>query len=416
MKIAPIDTTNVIPKLNQRKINFKGYFVRDTWNGSTHLNAARATGKREEIVSDKIIDKYSNNRIIYYADPLEVVPEHVRNNVNHIFYDDEPKIFNIEEVKEYYFSKVNSTGLASRPDISEHNYIKQLNNYKEYFYRLEMAEKKAAEGYAKRANTDLNAKEKMEYHYNHVKDAQYNQKIADNYIKIFEKHLPFIKTKDAQLSRTHAIKNEIDKIENDYIEKSNLMLEQRTELKEFLEKKISDIETREEFFNNAKVMLKASDYEKRDFNELIEKNDTSSIFFHLIFNDSTKQRDIQEGVVIANYGEKFVVNPDRDMDFKETKEAIANESKYNPKELDLIDQIETPFATLKQNYKTLLERNNDKIAVLQKLLNFTHKNLEMLKKQLVKETNIVEKVKLEMRPHYNELKTYVQANPLRIVR
>ena len=80
---------------------------------------------------EKTHNAYTTNRV-YFADPEEYVSEQTKHDHDYIVYDNQPKYPRLEEVRENYFN-INRNAK---------NYGQNFKTLAEYYYRLELADKK----------------------------------------------------------------------------------------------------------------------------------------------------------------------------------------------------------------------------------------------------------------------------------
>ena len=108
MRISPIKSST-----NFSKPAFKGYTIEGYGYRHGHLHAAENSGRRIE----KTLGGFHNDITgkIYYTDPLEKVNDNLREMVDYVVYDDEPKFPDINnEVSKLSSTMPWSTSSASR--------------------------------------------------------------------------------------------------------------------------------------------------------------------------------------------------------------------------------------------------------------------------------------------------------------
>ena len=178
MRISPIKSST-----NFSKPAFKGYIVEDKSpylfeEPVTHRTAATYTGRRIE----KTLGGFHNNITgkIYYTDPLEKVNDNLREMVDYVVYDEEPKFPDINhEVSKLYFGT----------DGDKWGMERRFKASKDYFYRLEMADSKTVGEYEQKVWNNIdkeNSRRNAEYFKAHVNDAKYNQETIANCEAIFK--------------------------------------------------------------------------------------------------------------------------------------------------------------------------------------------------------------------------------------
>ena len=145
MRISPIKSFT-----NPTNKSFKGYTVHDKTpyqfcEPETHRRAAMETGRPME----KTLGSFHSNITgdVYYADPLEKVSDEIRERVDYVVYDNEPPFPDIErEVSKNYFEPMPfGSGVEGKFD-----------DFREYFYRLEMADSKTVGEYERKIYSNRN--------------------------------------------------------------------------------------------------------------------------------------------------------------------------------------------------------------------------------------------------------------------
>ena len=252
MRISPIKSST-----NFSKPAFKGYIVEDKSpylfeEPVTHRTAATHTGRRIE----KTLGGFHNNITgkIYYTDPLEKVNDNLREMVDYVVYDDEPKFPDINhEVSKLYFGT----------DGDKWEIQKRFKDSKDYFYRLEMADSKTVGEYEQKAWNDFdreNSRRNAEYFKAHVNDAKYNQETIANCEAILKESDGLRYKKDRLAYEIGNIKESIKHSEAD-IPRAEMELNHRTEIDKMLTEKVKNLQERK---NNYTKIL-----------EQLEKNKTN---------------------------------------------------------------------------------------------------------------------------------------------
>ena len=223
MKILPIN-------INYTNCTFKGYIVEDDINGFTHKGAAIQSGRRIQNTVGKFRKNPSGK--IYYADPLEVVSDKIRENVDFVVYDDEPKFPDINnDISKLYFYN------------PERDYYDEIDKFRQYFYRLEMSESKTVAGYEQQYwnnNKSEAIREKIDYHRTHVADAKYNQETAATCLNIMDEAKESVRCRDLLGIGLSELKNKLYYREHDLLEGPK-ELERRHKLNNILTNKIKHL-------------------------------------------------------------------------------------------------------------------------------------------------------------------------------
>ena len=378
----------ILPIQNQKatKPNFKGYFVDSYGYQDAHLTAAKNSGRRMEETTG-IFHPYKTCRI-YYADPLEKVSDVIKERADYIVYDDEPALFDIDhEVSKMYFFPSDYS--------SQREYMDNLKNFREYFYRLEMMDQKAV-------NENANNNEMADYFKAHVVDAQYNQETAANAENIFNSTIPKIQEKD---SYYRAAKNNESEIENRTreISKAEHEFKQREEMNTLLKSKIENLEAKKSTYETL-----IQDYEKDKIissagieasKEAYNYNDEHHTSYDYYFN-YTKflAKPISTGHYLKYYNQ---LNDDKAVEEKE-KDSIKNQ----------YERVKTAINKYKEDLK-----END--LILQKVGQYKNELpaiIEGLKQELARNTELFEKAKAELIPQFEHLKNYLLSRGIRSIK
>lgn len=171
---------------------------------------------------DRTLGSYHTNPTnkAYYADPMEPVSDAIKERVDYVVYDNEPKYPDVNnEVSKNYFGS------------ERKNYKKDFAEIRDYYYRREMG------GFADKA------------------DAQYQQWQAAECIRLYDKggHLRYLK---------ETTEDEIKNIQADIAGKKadlpakEAELEKQKSLKTSLNKKIKNLSEKESKYNELKELTK----------------------------------------------------------------------------------------------------------------------------------------------------------------
>ena len=247
MRISPIKSFT-----NPTNKSFKGYTVHDYnpyGEPVIHSSAAKQTGRPIE----KTLGSFHNNITgnVYYADPLEQVSDQVRETVDYVVYDKEPPFPDIDKnVSRHYFE---GRGYFNNTESD-------FNKFREYFYRLEMADSKTVGEYERKAWSNINpqeSREKSAYFQAHVRDAKYNQETAANCLNIFRESQGLRDEKDAIDGRVKSSQGVLE-FYNKEVPLAAKELENRKELDTELSSKIQSLEERKASYTNILAQLEKS--------------------------------------------------------------------------------------------------------------------------------------------------------------
>lgn len=395
MRISPIKSST-----NFSKPAFKGYMVEEKGHyygtPETHKWAAEHTGRRME----KTLDSFHKNITgkIYYADPLEKVNDNLREMVDYVVYDDEPKFPDINnEVSKLYFGT----------DGDQWEIKKRFKDSKNYFYRLEMADSKTVGEYEQKVWNNIdkeNSKRNAEYFKAHVNDAKYNQETIANCEAILQESDGLRYKKNRLAYEIGNIKDSIKHSEAD-IPRAEMELNHRTEIDKMLAEKVKNLQERK---NNYTKIL-----------EQLEKNETNDT---ATLNSLDKLAQINsEGHEEINRTKTYTYNNsiseyEASENFKETKSIFEkNMSKEASEKNVIIENIEkltksiSEFTERTEKNQAYIKKISDYIKALPKLI--AERNND-----LVKNTQEFEKVKADLIPYFDKLKNYFYSRGLRTIR
>ena len=391
MRISPIKSST-----NFSKPAFKGYTIEGYGYRHGHLHAAENSGRRIE----KTLGGFHNNITgkIYYTDPLEKVNDNLREMVDYVVYDDEPKFPDINnEVSKLYFGT----------DGDQWEIKKRFKDSKDYFYRLEMADSKTVGEYEQKVWNNIdkeNSTRNAEYFKAHVNDAKYNQETIANCEAIFKESDDLRYKKDNIASEISSIKNSIRHCEAD-IPRAEMELNHRTEIDKMLTEKIKNLQER-----------------KNNYTKILEQLDTNKTKDASTLNSIEKLAQINsEGhheinrTKIFTYND-FISESEASENFKETKSIFEkNMSKEASEKNVIIENIEkltksiSEFTERTEKNQAYIKKISDYIKALPKLI--AERNND-----LVKNTQEFEKVKADLIPYFDKLKNYFYSRGLRTIR
>ena len=391
MRISPIKSST-----NFSKPAFKGYTIEGYGYSHGHLHAAENSGRRIE----KTLGGFHNNITgkIYYTDPLEKVNDNLREMVDYVVYDDEPKFPDINnEVSKLYFGT----------DGDQWEIKKRFKDSKDYFYRLEMADSKTVGEYEQKVWNNIdkeNSRRNAEYFKAHVNDAKYNQETIANCEAILQESDGLRYKKDRLAYEIGNIKDSIKHSEAD-IPRAEMELNHRTEIDKMLAEKVKNLQERK---NNYTKIL-----------EQLEKNET---------NDAATLNSLDKLAQINSEGHEeinrtkaytynnFISEYEASENFKETKSIFEkNMSKEASEKNVIIENIEkltksiSEFTERTEKNQAYIKKISDYIKALPKLI--AERNND-----LVKNTQEFEKVKADLIPYFDKLKNYFYSRGLRTIR
>jgi len=384
---------------NAKPFAFKGTIVQDSARAyygypTTHLNAALQTGRRYE----KTLGSYHTDQKykIYYADPLEKVSETIKDNVDYVFYDDEPIFPSIEKEvsKRYFFER----------QPFQTDYADMMDKYRAYFYRMEMSDSKQAQHYENLLKSDINvedSKEKLDYFRARISDAKYNQETAANCVNIHREALEKIYKKDEIYDRIDYFTKCIEAREKD-IPMVDHELKQRTQLDNILKTKIDNLNIRKTAYEKIKTASTKD----------IEESKKAANF---------AENAIKYNKEHSNYGNLLICSDVLNADsyteeYKTAGSYLERDIPANVKENEIIDKnlksilenIEK-YTKLKNENKIILDNFADYKLKIPKILN-------KYRKELAENEIAYEKIKGELIPYFDKLKNYFNSRGLKMVK
>lgn len=379
MKILPINT-------NYTSRTFKGYIVEDDINGLTHKSAAIQTGKRIENTIEKFRTKPSGK--IYYADPLEVVSDNIREIVDFVVYDDEPKFPDINnDISKLYFYN------------PKRDYYDEIDKFRQYFYRLEMSESKTVADYRKQYwsnNRSEAMREKIDYHNAHVADAKYNQETAATCLNIMDEAKETIRCRNLLGIGLSELKNKLHYRELDLIEGPK-ELERRHKLNDILTSKIKHLETMKSEYT------KLSDSLKNEINKYTNNID-----------------DINQSIKINkdNYGsqEKFLNEPENIKSYQQTLMLLSNTKAKETTEIKYLSKKISEIKNEISKYTLEQASNTGYITKLETYMKNLPAIIDNLKNSITSKSFEFEQANKALIPHFDKLKNYFYSRGIKHIK
>ena len=395
MKLLPIGRFSSKPV-------FSGYTVEDSTPYGyprTHLDAALRTNKRYEKTLGTFHDDAKNK--IYYADPLESIDDGLREKVDYIFYDDEPAFPDINnEVSKAYFNepKPYSTWKID-------TYKKSIDDYKQYFYRMEMADSKFVGLYTDKLynNVDVNdSKEKIDYYNARIADSKYNQETAAGCIGFLEEASGKIDYKNNVGIKVASLSYEI-KQRSEELPKAEKELEQRMQLENILSKRLNNLEKRKKAYLEQLQLVKEAQAETLSginaTQEALNYNKEYLPKFGSFFSytDFLALPLAEEGYKNANLRLKI------DSGKEEKEQTFINA------QLEDIKKSIEKYTVQKAENKVFLKKITDYKEQLPKII-------ADLKTELNQKSEEYKKLQAELIPYFDKLKNYFYSRGLRQVK
>ena len=395
MKILPIN------RYSKRPV-FSGYVVEDRapyGYPRTHLDAALRTGRRYQKTLESFHDDVKNK--IYYADPLEKITDALREQVDYIFYDDEPPFPDIEkDVSKVYFSEPNyPTGY----DIS--SYQEKVNNYREYFYRMEMADSKFVGDYTQKLwhNIDVNdSKEKIDYYNARIADSKYNQETATGCVSIMEEAKGKLSYKSQISRQIWSLGDNIKERKKDVV-KADKELEHRNQFNTLLETKLGNLKKRQKTYDAQLKLLNSA--------EKITENGLTSTENIINYN----RENLPYSGSFFTYTE-FLARPEAEIGYRTANEHLKNDKINDKKELNFIQSKIEEIKNSIESYTTQIAENEVYIKKISDYKIELPKIIKSLEDNLKNKQDEYKKVQAELIPYFDKLKNYFFSRGLRQVK
>lgn len=395
MQVLPVNRYTVKPV-------FRGYVVNDNspyGYPQTHLSAAKYTNKRYEKTLGTFHADAKNK--IYYADPLEKIDDALREKVDYIFYDDEPRFPLInEEVSKAYFFAPEPFGAKYIRD-----YKQEMEEYKQYFYRMEMADSKFAGLYYNNLMNHIDAqdsKEKLDYYNARIADAKYNQETAGVCMNIMDEANGKIDYKNKLI---RDIDNLDYKIKGRYedINQTDNEIKNRTKLNSILETRLENLKTRLNSYSN---MVKKLESAQQDIAVGIDFTKETAD------NHSKKFPHLEE----YNAYKEFLTIPMAEEGYRTAYQSLNIDNTNEKKEISFIN---SQIKFIKSSIEKYTAQYDENKAILKKASDYKMdlpKVIARMKAELEEKTAELEKVKADLIPYFDKLKNYFYSRGLRQVK
>lgn len=220
---------------------------------------------------------------VYFADPEEIVGDDIKKKVDFVVYDKEPKYPHPDEISTSFFGNDNNY------------YGKNFETIRDYYYRLEMADRRTLNEYEMNKHGDLTleqVQEKIAYYKDRIAKSQYQQWQAQECLNKYNASSDLRSEKSGLESNIKYLKSELEKAPQalEYCTKQYERLSKEKEIadrtKFLYEKNIENY--KQILLNNAE--LKQIDNNRRYYNE---ENDKKTIKAKIAIFEKA-EKDIQE--------------------------------------------------------------------------------------------------------------------------
>lgn len=383
MKVNPI----INPTSFQKPV-FKGYTMdaRTPWGtlSPDHLNAGMRTGRPYEKTRDSFHSKETG--LIYYADPMEQVSDSIREKVDYVFYDVEPKFPDIE----YQTSKI----YFFPPNTDHESFRDKVEDFRQYFYRLEMADRKVLPQYG--------VGEKANYYSSRIADAQYNQETAAGCEHIYDEAFDLICKKNTTYYQIGSIQDLI-KQRNLEIPKAEKELEQRKQLGKILEAKIASLKTKQAAYLKFDKSLESS----------LTQDETNLAFTKEAIEYNTANHPHTQSFFSFT---DFLARPISTEGYKNVNSQLSDDNSFEQKEKSQIASNLKRLQASLNKYEKELENNTIYLKKVGDYLKDLPSIIKNLEKELVETKALYERTKAELIPHFDKLKNYFHSRGIRVIR
>ena len=238
--------------------------------------------------------------VVYYADPLEGISDKLREQVDYVVYDNEPKYPDVNgEVSENYFG-------TKRVD-----YGKKFAEIRDYYYRLEMADSREAEKYKRNilAGIDVDkSKEKMDYYNDRIAKSKYQQWQAAECINLYTKGNYLRMHKERMEDTVQAFENDIKWYQSELPKKKALLKESREQLAN--EKSILNmLELKKKAYNKAQILNAYIALDSQEAKNYAQENDSVERFMERAEKEIKEQESaVKELETTISWCKNYIIN------------------------------------------------------------------------------------------------------------
>jgi len=280
---------------------------------------------RPHATVEKTLNTYhgGQTREIYYADPKEEIPISLKERVDYVVYDNEPPYPKAEgEISENYFGKV------------RHDFSKDFDEVRDYYYRWEMAEAKKADVFRRNILADYDvdhSKQEYDKLKNNINIAKYQQWQAERCKEIYNEGIGLRHIKETAENDVVRIERSISDLKRDVAtEKSNIefyskLLVDREKESEWLNanlKEYKKIAKNNELLEGMNANFRSDEKRSLAFNQLLNETETLAEKLEGI-KKSLKETIQKSKIFVAQAPEKLKELASQ----KATKEALIEETK-----------------------------------------------------------------------------------------
>ncbi len=397
MKIAPISnsTLNFV-----KSLNFKGKMTDyQINNGIEDLSKNSNWHSNADVENTVGVFHKNYTGKVYFADPLEPISDKIKESVDYVVHDHEPKFPDIDnEVSKLYFFPQNKTN-------KEKEYASAIDKYREYFYRLEMADSRTVGDYEREVwhnNNPLKAREKADYFKAHVNDAKYNQETSATCLNILNESKDIRAQKDFIYNQIEGLENQIKSLEEE-LPKAKKELSQRKSLDAAISSRLAMLKEKEYTYDNLDRVLMTS-------TQKMEQgiNDTAKAYeYNKINHPGTK----------GYYYKDFLAKPVSTSSYGVVNEALNQNKAYEiKKEMAFVKEQKDVINKSRAFYNAEASKNNSYIKKIEQYIEELPRTIQNLRNELVNKKQDFEKIKADLIPHFDKLKNYFYSRGLKNIK
>ncbi len=369
MKISPIN-----------RAVFKGWEINfPSQNGEERLKTVAGFYKNSSI--EKTLGSHHSqirNRV-YFASPMEFVPDRIKDRVDFVVYDNEPSYPEIEDVRKNYLEN-------NRTD-----YRKQFEEVREYYYRREMG-----------GHADVNEAKYQQWQaaectriYDRAGDLRFKKESAEDEIKAFHSE-----KKSLQAGIASTIKE----------------LEAQKEMSQSIQEHIKNLEELEKPFNEIKELSA-----KGVMNENILYAASASRTEKAV-NKTLMQKELEN---TAYYNEGREAFPYDSLKYRKFEDTTSTYSSIHNSEMDSYKLANKDKSAQKQlnnirktiaNFKTIAEENTKTIADMQNYINELKTKLSGIEYKIESRTDYIKTCKSRLQTMFDELANFYKKQGIKIIK
>ena len=247
-----------------------------------------------------------------------------------------------------------------------------------------------------------NSREQSAYFQAHVRDAQYNQETIHNCQQIHNEARGLIDHKDNLYEKMLELEKLI-KVKEEELPRTSNELANRKELDNILTKKVENLETKKDLYQQINQNLNESEEINNKGFDFARKTANANDEFYIPKNiDWRNPKFIRKPAVTETYWD-----------------VSANLARVKPLEAEENNKITAKIESIQENieiFKQKLENNQSVIKEIESYLKELPETIKKLTIELAEKTKAFEKAKADLIPHFDKLKNYFNSRGLRVIR